>query len=155
YLMSDIFQREINPTDAEVKREIERFVTREAQVAFENYVNGLNDWVDEVNANIALRPLELLAVLGTGAIPHFTLFDNYRSVRLFLQSFSPTQIPQFQLNNLSALQTLFGNFGVNAGTAIFEDVDPTSSQVRSLITIMDNNNSNPLVKMLQKGRETS
>lgn len=143
YLKSDVFQRQINPTDEEVETEIRKYFTKKTRIAFENYVRGLNDWVDEVNNDISLRPLELLGVLGTDPIPHFTLYDDLRSVRLFFQSFSTTQIPQFQLNNLEALQTLSGTFGSTAAYAILNDVDPTSSQVRSLITIMKNYNSTP------------
>ena len=143
YLKSDVFQRQTNPTDEEVAMEIRKYFTKNTLIAFENYVRGLNDWVDEVNANIALRPLELLGVLGTDPIPHFTLYDNLRSVRLFFQSFSPTQIPQFQLTNLAALQTFATSFGSTNGYAIFSDVDPTSRQVRSLVTMMENNNPTP------------
>lgn len=152
FLQSDIFQREINPTDAEVQNEIDEFFTKKTLIAFENYVKGLNDHVDAVNANIALRPLELTLILGTAPIPHFTLYDNLRSVRLFFQSFSPTQIPQFQLSNLAALQVLAANFGA-AAKAIFADVDPTSSQVRSLVTIMENRNATPPIpfSLYQKG----
>lgn len=143
FLKSDVFQRQINPTDEEVETEIQKFWTKKTLTAFENYVKGLNDWVDAVNNDISLRPLELLAVLGTDPIPHFTLNDNLRSVRLFFQSFSSTQIPQFQLSNLAALQTLATSFGSAEGYAIFSDVDPTSNQVRSLVTIMQNNNPTP------------
>lgn len=145
-LASDVFQREINPTDEEVQREIDVFFTKNTALIFSNYVKGLNDRVDEVNNNPALLPFEFLAIgfnPPTVPIPHFTLFDTLRSVRFFLQSFSPTQVPMFQLNNLVALETLAAIFGPTAGFAIFEDVDPTSSQVRSKITIMPNNNATP------------
>jgi len=62
---------------------------------------------------------------------------------LFFLSFSSTQIPQFQLFNAMALGTLIGNFGTDAGFAIFEDADPTTSQVRSSVTVMPNRNATP------------
>jgi hypothetical protein len=143
FLQSDIFQRQINPTDQEVAQQIKKFFTEETLIAFENYVQGLNDHVDLVNSDpVQYMPFELFIIFGFTfqEVPHFTLFDDLRSVRLFFQSFSPTQIPMFQLDNATALQTLSGEFGANAGFAIFEDVDPTTSQVRSLFTIMPNEN---------------
>ncbi len=159
FIASDTFQRQTNPTDEEVQYQIDHYFLKETRIAFENYVAGLNSYVDTVNADPSLRPFELYVILGASTpIPYFTLYDNLRSARLFLQSFSPTQIPHFQLNNLVALQTLSGTFGQTAAYAIFEDVDPTTSQVRSLVTMMPNDNATPrslecesdFITMLQK-----
>ena len=108
---------------------------KEQKLHSATYVEGLNDYVAAVNRDPSLLPFELFA-LGffppENPVPKFTLNDILRAVRYFAQSFSPTQIPMFQLNNLVALGTLAAEFGSTAGYAIFEDVDPTTAQVRPL-----------------------
>ena len=146
FVTSDTFQRQINPTDAEVEKEIRKYFTENTLTAFKNYVKGLNDYVDEVNANPGLIPAEFY-LTDILPVPHFTLFDNLRSVRFFFQSFSSTQIPFYQLDNVVALKILAATYGNTAAYAILEDVDPTTSQVRSLYTLVPNNNPTP--KMLE------
>lgn len=145
-LESDIFQRKINPTDKEIDQELEELVTENTKIAFRNYVKGLNDYVAKVNKNPSLLPFELFAIgflPPEHPIPEFTLNDILRAVRAFAQSFSPTQIPMFQLNNLVALGTFAAEFGSTAGYAIFEDVDPTTSQVRSRYSLLPSTNFSP------------
>jgi hypothetical protein len=134
FLPSDIFQRQINPTDDEVQEQIDNFFTKKAIIAFTNYVQGLNAQVAKVNANPSILPFELFA-LGfsppTVPVPEFTLYDILRTARFFFQQFSPSQIPDYQLNNLSFLQTIGSRFNSASAYAMLNDLDPLTSLITS------------------------
>lgn len=130
FLPSDVFQRQINPTDAEVQTEIDKFFTQNAITAFENYVQGLNDQVAIVNSNPSLLPFEL-AALGIFPVPQFTLYDVLRTARFFFMQFTPSQIPQYQLQNLTFLQTVGATFGSASAYGMLNDLDPLSSLIDS------------------------
>ncbi len=130
FLPSDVFQRSINPTDEEVQRQIDKYFTKRTRIAFENYVTGLNEHVAFVNTHPEFIPFELDA-LGIYPVPEFTLYDVLRTARFFLQQFSSSQIPQYQLYNLSFLNTVGAVFGPTAAYGMLNDLDPLSSLIDS------------------------
>jgi|GEM_PF-2588748 len=130
FLSTDIFQRSINPTDAELDEQIDKLFTKRARIAFKNYVKGLNDHVAAVNADPTLLPFEL-AALGIFPVPEFTLEDVLRTTRFFLQQFSSSQIPQYQLNNLSFLQQAGALVGSTGAYGMLNDLDPLSTMIHS------------------------
>lgn len=134
FLPSDVFQRQINPTDDEVQQEINNFFTDRTLVAFENYVQGLNDQVAAVNADPSLLPYELFALgfFPPGIpVPEFTLYDILRTARFFLQQFSRSQIPEYQLQNLSFLKAIGMSLNPTAAYGMLNDLDPLSSMIDS------------------------
>jgi Penicillin amidase len=134
FLPSDVFQRQINPTDLEVQEQISKFFTEQTLIAFKNYVKGLNDQVATVNANPSILPYELFA-LGfhppLAPVPEFTLYDILRTARFFFQQFSRSQIPEYQLNNLSFLQTIGARLNAASAYGMLNDLDPLSSLIDS------------------------
>lgn len=140
FIQSDVFQREINYTDAEVKKQFDKCFTKRTKLVITEFVKGLNDQVDAVNANFAIMPyeLKLLGFSPLNPLPHFTLFDVIRAQQFFLQSFSPSSIPMFQLTNLADIVTLIANAGGNTVQAfeIFADVDPTTDLIKSQSTLI-------------------
>jgi len=153
FLPSDVFQRQINPTDAEVQQQIDKYFTTNAITAYTNYVQGLNDQVAIVNANPSLLPFELFA-LGfnppTIPVPEFTLYDILRTGRFFFQQFSESQIPQYQLSNLATLQTLTTRFDPVTAYAILNDLDPLSSMIESQTLIVPSHDCKGFNKKEQK-----
>ncbi|MCE5317367.1 MAG: penicillin acylase family protein, partial [Parachlamydia sp.] len=140
FVQSDVFQREINYTDAEVQKQIDKCFTKRTRLVITEFVKGINDRVDVVNANFALMPYELKA-LGFNPgnpLPHFSLFDVIRANQFFLQSFSTSSIPMFQLTNLADVVQLIANAGGDTIQAfeIFADVDPTTDLIDSQSTIL-------------------
>ena len=78
-------------------------------------------------------PVELLA-LGFGPgnpVPRFTVYDILRTARFFFQQFSTTQVPEYQLENLVALETLSAKYSSFDVFAILNDLDPLSSMIES------------------------
>lgn len=140
FVQSDVFQREINYTDAEVQKQFKHCFTKKTKLVITEFVNGINDRVDEVNADFSKMPyeLKLLGFNPGNPLPHFTLFDVIRANQFFLQSFSPSSIPMFQLTNLADIVTLIANAGGNTVQAfeIFADVDPTTDLISSQSTIL-------------------
>lgn len=143
YLDQDISARQINPTDSEVQYQIDTYFNENTLVAYQYFVDGLNNRVAQVNADPALIPYEL-RVLGfdppSNPVPDFTLYDIIRTSKFILQEFSPSQIPTYQLNNLVALETLVATFGDQGALAIFNDIDPQTNQVKGTDTIVPNDN---------------
>lgn len=145
FLDSDIFQRQINYTDAEVQDQIDKYFTIKTRTVYENFVLGLNDRVAEVNADPSIMPYELKA-LGFGPLnplPPFTVYDILRANQGFSQGLNTGSIPMYQLTNLSNLDLLIANFGQENAMAIFNDIDPTTAQVKSLNTIVPNHDCRP------------
>lgn len=135
FLATDIFQRSINPTDAQLQLQVDTLLNANTRTAFENYVQGLNDHVAAVNADSSLLPFELGA-LGIFPVPEFTLNDVLRTARFFLQQFSASQIPQYQLNNIAFLQQIGESFGTLSSFPIFNDLDPSSAMIRSQVVMV-------------------
>jgi hypothetical protein len=137
FLQSDIFRRTINYTDAEIQDQIDTYFTPNTLTVYENYVLGLNDVVNQINLNPALRPYEFNAI-GVIPIPLFTIYDILRTDEFILQRFSSSSVPQYQLDDLTDLQTLIGTQGLLPAFAIFNDLFPTSLQVDSQYTVVPN-----------------
>ncbi len=136
-LESDVFQRTINPTDAEVQEQIDKYFTKRSIVAFTNYVQGLNDIVAQVNDGTSPLPYEFIGI-DLFPIPEFTLYDILRTARYDFQSFSPSQLPEYQLNNLVSLSTWTAEFGATAAYALLNDLDPLSSMIESQTVMVPN-----------------
>jgi hypothetical protein len=138
FINSDILQHQLNYTDAEVQSQIDNYFTEKTKTVYENFVKGLNSYVAEVNANISLMPYELkkLNFGDKKSIPYFTLYDILRTNQFILQKFSPSSIPNYQLNNLSDLTILIEKNGKENAMRIFNDINPTSAQINSPFTIV-------------------
>lgn len=139
---SDVFQRDINPTDTEVQNQINLYFTEATKTVYENFVNGLNAYIAVVNADPANNlPFEL-AALGfdppTVPVPNFSLYDILRLARYVFQGFSPSQNPMYQLSNLYALDTFTVEFGPESALQIFNDLDPTTAMIKSQNTMVQN-----------------
>ncbi len=140
FLDSDIFQRQINPTDAEVQNEIDLYLTDTTKTIYENYVDGLNAYVAFVNANPELNlPFEL-AALGfdppSVPVPNFSVYDIMRTARYVFQFFSPSQIPNYQLSNFMALDAFTAIVGAVDALKMFDDLDPTTLMIKSKNTMV-------------------
>lgn len=131
---SDTFVRQLNYTDAEIEAQVNEFFTKNTLTVFKNYVRGLNDVINEFNANPALIPYEIKA-FGVTNIPLFTLNDILKTTAVAGLTGLVSTFPDYQLNNFNDLLTLIGNFGFEDGFAIFNDIDPTTAQVNSLYEI--------------------
>lgn len=143
YFDSDVMQAQINYTDEQVQQQIDTYFSTTAVTIYTNYVNGLNDYVAQVNADNSLMPFELSSV-GFGPsnpVPQFTIYDIIRANQFILQQFSPTTIPSFQLDNFSDLDQIMSlsNITVSEALQIFSDIDPTTAQVKSQFTVVPNN----------------
>lgn len=135
---SDILQHQLNYTNEEVKNQIDAYFTIKTKKFYKNFVRGLNEYVDTVNENVSKMPFELRAI-GFGRsnpIPHFTFYDILRTNQFILQQFSPSSIPTYQIDNLSDFEVLVENFGFAQAKKIFNDINPTTKQVKSQFTIV-------------------
>ena len=142
YLPSDISQHQINYTDAQVQNQIDAFFTNKTKTFYQSYVQGLNDYVAQVNADNSILPYELkgLGFKSSNPVPNFTIYDIIRANQFVLTQFSTSSNPSYQLSNLSDLQLLATNFGLTKAQKIFNDIDPTTAQVNSEFTIVPNTN---------------
>ncbi len=140
FIDSDIFQCQINYTNKEVQKQIDNDFTPKTIDFYHSYVKGLNRVVAQVNADQSILPYELKTI-GFGAnnpVPKFTLYDILRTNQFILQQFSQSSIPNYQLDNLNDLYLLIENFGFKKAKEIFNDIDPTTYQIKSQYTIVPN-----------------
>lgn len=156
YFDSDVMQAQINYTDEQVQQQINNYFSPRTLLVYTNYVNGLNDYVAQVNSNNSLMPYELTSYgFGpTNPLPKFTLYDIIRANQFLLQQFSPTSIPSYQLDNFADLDLIMSlsNITLNEALQIFNDIDPTTAQVKSQFTVVPNNDceSSILVQKLDQ-----
>lgn len=144
FLQSDVFQRTINPTDAELNDQFNK-LDPFTQLIITSQVAGFQRRITEVNSNPALVPYEItLLRVSPGTcfptpIPLYTRNEVLRTALYIDYEFASTLGPNQQLTALDLLTRLELAYGSPQAQEMFNDIYPIPGTIKVPDTVVPNN----------------
>ena len=115
---SDAATRRLFYTDAERLRKLERLSPR-LRAMYHAYVDGVNDYIDEANANPSKMPQEYVT-FGLGPVGPWHVTDSLAIAEMLVETFGAGG--GSELEQVELLKHLLGKYGSAGGTKAFGDV---------------------------------